>query len=108
MTDGYSTDPLLRERFKKHFNLQKHFNDRLNQMAKELKELPQMPKSLSLWIESFSKDEKFSLNDYKKHLALKKEYTKIIEKSSNNLSVMKILAIDDLLERIKKTLNNCE
>jgi len=99
--DGYNkTNRLLK--LKQCASRQSSFNARIKEINKELSELPQMPYSLDFWIDSLPDlhGKGFTMKSYSKFSSIKKEYEEIIESSEDNLREMKILAIEDLLEKI--------
>lgn len=111
--DGYnSTKHFVRlEKIKFHSANQLQFNNQLKEINKELLNMQQIPMVSDHWIESLpSLDRKnnFSIKDYNKFLKLKKEYNQILEKSEDNLRELRILAIDDILDKIKNILKEDE
>lgn len=101
--DGYffSDDTRMTD-FKKLSNEQLKLNGRMKEIAEEISKLPKPPASIGNWIESWnSLDRKdFGLDTIIKQNRIKKEYNKILEQSDSNMRQMKILAIDDLLDKI--------
>jgi hypothetical protein len=105
--DGYDKLLSRTERFQIFSENQTKVNSRLKEIAKEISELPKIPNSIDDWIESWtdSKKKSFGIDSFNKHLKIKKEYTSLVENADNNLREMKILAIEDLLDKINNTLN---
>lgn len=109
-TDGYDNQLSRTEKFQVCSANQAKVNARLREIAKEISELPKIPPSIDDWIDSWTdpKKEGFSINAFNKHLKIKKEYSELIENADSNLREMRILAIDDLLEKINNTLNKSD
>jgi len=105
MTDGYFSRS---EKFKTCSENQNKLNLRLKEIANEIAILPKLPQSMEDWIDSWTDPSKkgFSMSAFNKHLKIKKEYSKLIDSSNSNLREMKILVIEELLEKINNTLNN--
>jgi hypothetical protein len=106
--DGYKPSRL--DLFKLYSSNQSQVNTRLKQIAVEISSLPQIPKSMEEWIGSWSDPaiKSFGIDTFSKHLKIKKEYAKLADNADTNLREMKILAIEDLLEKINKTLNKSD
>lgn len=106
--DGYCNERT--ESFKQRSDDQLKLNARLREIAHEMAELPQVPSSMESWVGSWSNLDKktFGMDTFSKHLKIKKEYVKLVDTADSNLREMKILAIDDLLEKINNTLNNSD
>lgn len=106
--DGYSNSIFSRaEKFKICSENQRKLNLRLKEIAKEISELPQIPYSMDEWIESLPdiKTKRFGIDAFSKHFRYKKEYLELMDNSDSNLREMKIIAIEDLLDKINNTLN---
>lgn len=108
--DGYGNSLSRTEKFQICSANQARVNARLREIAKEIAELPKIPGSIDDWIESWAdpKHKSFGIDAFNKHLKIKKEYTELIENADSNLREMRILAIDDLLDKINNTLNKSD
>jgi hypothetical protein len=107
--DGYDTSSRLNQ-FKLYSNNQLKVNTRLKEIAVEIAALPKIPKSMDEWIGSWSDPaiKSFGMDTFSKHLKIKKEYAELADNADTNLREMKILAIEDLLDKINKTLNKSD
>ncbi len=105
-TDGYSR----LEKFKHYSMTQTQLNLRLKEIAGEMATLPKVPSHIDVWMGSFADLERkgFGLDTITKQMQIKREYSKLVDVSDTNLREMKILAIEDLLEKINSTLNKSE
>lgn len=106
--DGYSFTPERLEKFHAYAAAQTQINMRLKEISKEIAELPQIPRSIEQWVESYPDLTKrsFGIDTYKKHMKINKEYNELIDKAEHNLRELKVLFIEDLIAKINGTLNN--
>ncbi len=107
--DGYNKlSDLKLEKFKIYSHEQAKVNGRLKEIAKEINELPHKPSSMDRWIESYTdlSKKEFSMLSYNKYLKISKEYGELVDKSENNFREMKIIFIEDLIDKINDTINN--
>lgn len=107
--DGYQESPNLNhsDNFKYYLNNQDKLNTRLQELVKEANELPSFPGSIDDWVVSWADlnhNKNFGINTVSKHLSIQREYDRIVEQSNENIRKMKILSIDDLLDKINKIL----
>lgn len=107
--DGYSE--IYEETIEKYLQMQDLFdsqvrlNKELVEVSEELKSIPEMPQNLDEWIDSIPNEKsKFKLADYDKLFKVSRKYTKITEKREENAQKIKVLVIDNLLDRIKELL----
>jgi hypothetical protein len=105
--DGYGHQELLEQL--KHIqylsNRQSKLNGELDDIVKEMETLPQIPSDMDNWIDSISKSDKdFKLSDFKKLFEINKRYNEIIEEKEDNVRSIKILAIDNLINKISDIL----
>lgn len=111
--DGYHIvnfnllSPDKMEKFKQYVDQQSKINVRLKEISTEISNLPKIPNSIDEWIESWpeSNKKKFNIEIYSKHFSIKREYYSLIENSEHNLREIKILTIEDLIEKIQNILD---
>ncbi len=104
--DGYiKPEPSRLDRFKLYSSNQFKVNTRLKEIAGEIASLPKIPRSMEEWVGSWSdlNTRGFGIDTFSKHLKIKKEYAELADDADTNLREMKILAIEDLLEKINNT-----
>lgn len=106
-SDGYNQGDERFKSLKEKSAFQVKVNERLKEIAEELATLPKTPRSIDEWIESWHDPtrQNFSISDYKKHMKINREYQKLVNDAENNLREMKILAIEDIIDKINSTLN---
>lgn len=108
MSDGYSfTDTIRSEKFKTCSANQIKLNQRLKEIAAEMANLPKPPRRIEDWVDGWadlSIKRNFSMESYDKHIKFRKEYHKLVDTADSNLREMKLLVIEDLLEKINSTL----
>jgi hypothetical protein len=97
-----------KSKFANYSATQKALTNRLKEIADEASKLPQIPRYFDSWIEGYGNDSGFNLKTFDQHWKIKREYAKLMEDADNNLRQMKILAIEDLIEKINNTLNKSE
>jgi hypothetical protein len=109
VADGYANSSRL-DQFKLYSNNQAKVNTRLKEIAVEIASLPKIPKSMEEWVGSWSDltDRGFGMDTFSKHIKIKKEYIELADNADTNLREMKILAIEDLLDKINNTLNKSD
>jgi hypothetical protein len=106
--DGYDNYALSNlERLEHYAGNQLAVNGRLREIAEEISSLPKAPASMDEWIGTWTDlDGKgFGIHTYNKRAKIKREYNRLVDSSNSNLREMKIIAIEDLLEKINDTLN---
>ncbi len=109
--DGYiKPEPSRLDRYKLYSSNQCKVNERLKEIAEEITTLPKVPHSMEEWIGSWSEltNRGFGIDTFSKHLKIKKEYAELSDDADTNLREMKILAIEDLLDKINNTLNKSD
>lgn len=94
--DGYTS-----EKLKSYSEAQGKINARLQEIALEIKALPKAQKSSA----DFLDEGAFNMQSYGKYAKIKKEYLALLEQADVNLREMRLIAIDNLLEQIKQTLD---
>ncbi len=85
------------------------FNNRIKEINKELAAFPKAHYIFEHWIDSLPNlDNKnsFNIKEYSKLFQIQKEYKQLMEDADSNLREMKILAIDDVLDKIKLILDD--
>lgn len=109
--DGYSktADLVLRYgNMKDLFEFQLKLNSDLSKVTNEMNSLPNLPDNMEDWIDSLSdleSDNNFKLSDFKKVFKCNKQYNDLLELRSENSQKIKILVIDNLIDRIKLILS---
>lgn len=90
------------------FNTQIKINEEISVITEEISNLPEIPVSIDKWIDSLSNIDEFNfkLEDFNKLFFINKKYNKLIEQRESNSLKIKILVIDNLLDRIKGILEN--
>jgi hypothetical protein len=109
MIDGYSdANNVLVEKYEKMqelFDTQIKISKELVDVSEELKLVPDMPKDLEKWIDSIpNENSKFRLTDFNKLFKIGRKYEKLVEKRKENDQKIKILVIDNLIDRINEIL----
>ena len=104
MEDGYKISRM--DRFKACSEHQSKIHSRIKEISQEINKLPKIPPSLDKWIEGWSDIDirGFGMDTYEKHMNFRKEYSQLTENLDNNLREMKILTIEELLEKINKVM----
>jgi|ERR1700733_9407909 len=98
MSDGYEN---LQELIKKQINISKE----LIEASEELNAIPEMPKNLDKWIDSIPNEKsKFKLADYSRMFKVGRKYNQLVEKQEINGSKLKVVMIEELIEKIKEVL----
>ena len=107
--DGYIevSDEIVEKYLKMQelFDHQVKLNKELVDISKELGEIPEMPENLEKWIDSIPNEKsKFRLTDYDKLFKVSRKYNKLAEKRDENAQKIKVLVIDNLIDRINEIL----
>jgi len=107
--DGYTKQEELLQKLtdmQELFNSQIEINKELTNVSVEIDSLPEMPDSLDSWVDSIPdiNSENFKLSDYKKMFKMNKKYGDLIEKREHNSQKIKILVIDNIIDKIKALL----
>jgi hypothetical protein len=113
MTDGYIE---LIEKQMEYLNemddiyqKQLKLNAEVANTAKEINEMPKMPKDLDRWMESVpelnNNKKRFKISDYANIFKISRKYESLLEDRDINQSKLKVVVIDNLLNKIKKALN---
>lgn len=106
--DGYSKLEGSRlEQFKRFSTQQSQVNARLKEIAQDMNGMPKMPHSIDQWIESFGglTKKSFGIDTFVKQSKMSKEYHDLIDKSEANFREMKIIFIEDLIDKINHMLD---
>lgn len=80
------------------YTTQLKIDEEINALSDQLNKLPEMPKSIDRWANSFSS--KVKISDIDKMTKLSKRYLDLIEDRKINGSKIKIFAIDNILDQI--------
>lgn len=90
------------------FNTQIKINEEISVITEEISNLPEIPVSIDRWIDSLSNIDEFNfqLKDFNKLFFINKKYNNLIEQRESNSLKIKILVIDNLLDRIKGILED--
>jgi hypothetical protein len=85
------------------FNSQMKLNIDISNLTEDMRNLPTIPTNMESWIESIPdlNSNGFKLEDFKKIFKINKEYNNLMEKREENSHKLKIIAIDNLIDRIK-------
>jgi len=107
--DGYTevSDEIVEKYLKMQelFDHQVNLNKELVDISKELSEIPEMPENLDKWIDSIPNEKsKFKLTDYNRLFKVSKKYNQLAEKREENAQKIKVLVIDNLIDRINEIL----
>lgn len=107
--DGYTevSDDIIEKYLKMQdlFDHQVKLNKELVDISKELNEIPEMPENLEKWIDSIPNEKsKFRLTDYNRLFKVSKKYNQLAEKREENAQKIKVLVIDNLIDRINEIL----
>lgn len=106
IADGYNEE--LVQRYLNMQSLcdkQSFLTKELLSIAEELKAIPPMPKNLEKWMGSLpANDSKFKLSDFDRLFKVGRKYDKLIEERDNNTQKIKLIVIDNLIDRIKEVL----
>lgn len=82
-------------------------NKELIDISNEIEIMPEIPYNIDHWLDSVPdmyKDGEFRLADFKKMFKIQKKYNDLLEKRSNNITKIKVIVIDNLIDRIKDLL----
>lgn len=109
--DGYSKDEAIIQKFMEMQNLydaQIRIDNEITDLSNEIITLPPIPENLEAWTDSLAdiNTNNFKLSDFKKMFKCNKEYSKLIEEKENNILKLRIMAIDNLIDRIKEALKD--
>jgi hypothetical protein len=105
--DGYIENETMQKYLEMQdlFDHQVKLNKELVDVSEELKLIPEMPKDLEKWIDSIPNEKsKFKLSDYAKLFKVGRKYDKLAEKREENAQKIKVLVIDNLIDRINEIL----
>jgi hypothetical protein len=80
-------------------------NNEITSLSKEITSLPKIPNDLEKWADSLADDKSFKLADFKKMFKFNKQYSELTERLEDNARKIRILAIDNLIDKIKNMLN---
>jgi len=108
--DGYTKQEDLINKYndmQELFNSQVEINKEITTVSVEIGSLPEMPDSLDNWVDSISdiNSGNFKLSDYKKMFKMSKKYNELLEKREHNSQKIKILVIDNIIDKIKALLD---
>lgn len=108
--DGYTKRDELVQKYndmQELFNSQVEINEEISNVSIEIGSLPEMPESLDSWLDSIPKinSPNFKLSDFKKMFKMNKKYNDLIERRDHNSQKIRILAIDNIIDKIKDLLD---
>ena len=105
--DGYTNLITKFIEMKELVDNQVQINNEIKEISDEIITLPQIPDDLERWTESLSDidSKNFKLSDFKKMFKFNKRYTELMERKENNTLKIRVLAIDNLLNKIKNILD---
>lgn len=96
--DGY-------QKIQELIDKQVKINKELLETVDEINAIPEMPKNLDKWIDSIPNEKsKFKLTDYNKLFKVSKKFNKITEQQEENAQKLKIVVIEDLINKINEIL----
>jgi hypothetical protein len=104
--DGYKVQDII-DRFEamQHlFDVQVHLNREMASILAELDAMPEIP-DLDAWISSVSDNKSFKLENFKRMFEINRQYNAIVEEKDKTASQIKVIVIDNLLDRIKDLLD---
>lgn len=106
--DGYRVNEII-ERFEvmQHlFDVQVHLNHEMARILAELDAMPEIP-DIDDWVESLpdTESKNFKLDDFKKMFEINRQYNALVEEKDITASKIKVIVIDNLLDRIKDILD---
>jgi hypothetical protein len=107
MTDGYDIEVRLNN-MEALLDDQDAINKELIDISNEIEVMPEIPYNIDRWLDSIPdmyKDKDFTLTDFKKMFKIQKKYNELLEKRSNNTAKIKVIVIDNLIDRIKDLLD---
>jgi hypothetical protein len=107
--DGYSKGEAIIQKFlelQELHDAQTKINSEIIDLSNEITTLPPIPENLEVWTDSLAdiNTNNFKLSDFKKMFKCNKEYNKLIEEKENNTLKLRIMAIDNLIDRIREVL----
>lgn len=107
--DGYTKQEELIQKYndmQELFNSQVEINEEITNVSIEIGSLPEMPDSLDSWVDSIPdiNSENFKLADYKNLFKMSKKYNDLLERRDHNSQKIKILVIDNVIDKIKALL----
>lgn len=92
-------------KIKEAYSKNKFINKKMEKASNEINKMSNLPPSIDWWIDSFSTSPKdFKLADFNKIIKITKDLDKLQEEKENNLRNLKLLMIDELLEKAEKVL----
>lgn len=102
--DGYQNDDLVKlNSIQKLYKEQLTINKKIEEICNEMDTIPELPKDLERWMGSLpDKDNPFKLEHYKKMSKISKKYINLIEEKDINSHKIKLMAIDNVIDKIKK------
>jgi hypothetical protein len=109
--DGYFKHLEATQKFmnmQKLFDKQVEINTELLDISEEIESLPEIPDNINDWtssIQDCNPDKKFTLSDFKRMFKINKKYNVLLEERDKNAQKIKVLVIDNLLDRIKDLLD---
>lgn len=105
--DGYELiAPNTIDNMRRLCDNQIRINDELECIAKEIEIMPGMPRNIEKWLNSISlKNDRFKLSDFSRIFQISKKYNSLVEEKSKNISSLKIIIIENILDQIKSTID---
>jgi hypothetical protein len=105
VSDGYNSEVIARfAELDKLCDKQENITKELTDLTDEMDNLPSIPESIDYWIDSVAdpnSDDNFKMSDFSKMFKMNKKYNNLIEEKDKTSRKMKILVIDNLLDKIK-------
>lgn len=105
LEDGYTSEVIARfDELDKLCDKQEKIDKEMIDITDEMDNLPPIPQSIDYWIDSVSdpsSDENFSMADFSRMFKMNKRYNDLIEEKEKTSRKMKIVVIDNLLDKIK-------
>lgn len=86
------------------FEYQLKLNSEISSITNEMNKLPEMPDDMEAWIDCLSdidNENNFKLSDFNKIFKFNKQYNDLLDRRADNSQKIKVLVIDNLIERIK-------
>lgn len=99
--DGYSLEERDLE-LVELFNNNSIINEKISLLKTEIINLPKINFNMWQWIGSVPGDTRLSLQSYSRIFKINKEISSLMEEKKDNLSKIKSIIIEDLIDQIKK------
>lgn len=107
ISDGYKSEIIARfDELDTLVDKQQHIDKELTNLTDEMDNLPPIPESIDYWIDSVAEPGSFKTSDFIKMFKMNKRYNELIEQKEITIQKMKVLAIENLIDKIKNLIEN--